>query len=457
MMKVFSLFALIILFPFYLWAHVIDIAQRGAKNDGLTDNTLCIQDAIDECHKKGGGVVLLSGGGKYLSGTLFLKSYVTLRIGNGTTLLASPRIEDYSEDTHKNMYKSESHMDRCFIYAENANSIVLDGYGTIDGNGFVSNFPRQRPMMIRFKDCRRITLKDLSLVNPAAWVSAWLYCDDITVSGIRIVSRVNRNGDGLDFDGCTNVRVTNSSFDTSDDCICLQTSKPDSPCRNVVVNNCTFTSKWAGIRIGLLSRAEISSVTVSNCTFNDIDDAGLKIQQNEGGCMSDMIFSNLVMKNVPRPVFMTFCKQRACVDAPKEQLDSLNYMKRFFFTNFIVNNDGLDKNSVFLFSGIPGHYIEDVYLNGIYFNIAGGGTEEEAERKNIPEFDLNSMKNHWPEYRCLGGVLPASGFYLRHVRGINFSNVIVKTKEKEVRPLVKEENVSGLKTFNLEKQYSAAE
>ena len=67
------------------------------------------------------------------------------------------------------------------------------------------------------------------------------------------------------------------------------------------------------------------------------------------------------------------------------------------------------------------------------------------------------MKNHWPEYRCLGGVLPASGFYLRHVRGINFSNVIVKTKEKEVRPLVKEENVSGLKTFNLEKQYSAAE
>ena len=138
MMKVFSLFALIILFPFYLWANVIDIAQRGAKNDGLTDNTLCIQDAIDECHKKGGGVVLLSGGGKYLSGTLFLKSYVTLRIGNGTTLLASPRIEDYSEDTHKNMYKSESHMDRCFIYAENANSIVLDGYGTIDGNGFVS-------------------------------------------------------------------------------------------------------------------------------------------------------------------------------------------------------------------------------------------------------------------------------------------------------------------------------
>lgn len=449
-MKVFSLSALILLLAqFSLMANVINIAQRGAKNDGVTDNTLFIQGAIDECHKNGGGVVLLSGGGKYLSGTLFLKSNVTLHIGNGTTLLASPRIADYSKNTHKIMYKNETHMDRCFIYAENANSIALDGYGTIDGNGFMSNFPQQRPMLIRFKDCQKITLKDLSLVNPAAWVSAWLYCDDITVNGIRIVSRVNRNGDGLDFDGCTNVRVTNSSFDTSDDCICLQTSKLDFPCKNIVINNCTFTSKWAGIRVGLLSRGEISSVTVSNCTFNDIEDSGLKIQQNEGGCMSDMIFSNLVMKNVPRPVFMTFCKQRACVDAPKDKLDTLNYMKRFFFTNFMINNEAIDKQTLFLFSGIPDHCIEDIYLNGIYFNIPGGGTKDEARRKNIPEFDLNSMKNHWPEYSCLGGVLPASGFYIRHVRSINLSNVIVSNKEKEMRPLIKKEDVSDIKIYNV--------
>jgi len=66
----------------------------------------------------------------------------------------------------------------------------------------------------------------------------------------------NDNGDGLDFDGCQGVRVSNSAFDTSDDSICLQTSRPDRPCRDVTISNCIFVSQWAGIRIGLLSRGD---------------------------------------------------------------------------------------------------------------------------------------------------------------------------------------------------------
>lgn len=147
---------------------------------------------------------------------------------------------------------------------------------------------------------------------------------------LTIHSRANHNGDGLDFDGCQNVRVSNCAFDTSDDSICLQASRQDRPCRDVVITNCSFCSKWAGIRIGLLSRGNIENVTVSNCIFKDIQDSGLKIQVCEGGIMQNMTFSNLVMTNVPRPIFMTFCQQRACCDAPEEmapmQLRRRSYM-----------------------------------------------------------------------------------------------------------------------------------
>ena len=187
----------------------------------------------------------------------------------------------------------------------------------------------------------------------------------------------------------------------------------------------------------------ISHVTVNNCTFNDIEDSGLKIQQNEAGGMSDMVFTNLVMNNVPRPIFMTFCKQRACVDEPLDSLDELKYMKRFMFDNIIINNEELDKNSCFVFSGIPTNYIEDVSLSNVMFVTSGGGTKEDAKRKNIPEFDLISMKNHWPEYRCLGGALPAKGIYARYVRNLHVSNFKFVSKAYDARKLIVTHDVKG--------------
>ena len=127
---------------------VVDIALLGAKNDGKTLNTAIIQAAIDDCSISGGGTVYVAGGGKYLTGTIYMKSFVTLHIDNGTTLLASSNISDYTDDTHKNMYKNEPHMDKCLIFAHNAESFAFEGHGTIDGNGYRDNFSQQRPMMM---------------------------------------------------------------------------------------------------------------------------------------------------------------------------------------------------------------------------------------------------------------------------------------------------------------------
>ncbi len=350
--KRFFLVGILFILTINLSAKVYSVVDFGAINDGKTISTIAIPKAIDLCTKEGGGTVLLTGGGKYMSGTVYLKDNVTLHIDNGTALPGSNRYSDYSTDTHKNMYKNEPHLNRCFIFAKDAKSIAIEGNGTIDGNGNRADsiFVDERPMLMRFMNCSNIHLADINIVNPAAWTSAWLYWDDITVTGIKIQSRVNWNGDGLDFDGCTNVRVSNCSFDNSDDCICLQTSRPDKPCRDIVISNCLFSTKWGGIRIGLLSRGDFSSVTVTNCTFRNIDDSGLKIQMNEGGEMKNMIFSNLVMENVPRPVFMTFCQQRACVDSPME-LAPMKAMHNFIFQNMIIDNSKLNKNATFFVTG----------------------------------------------------------------------------------------------------------
>lgn len=437
-----------------------NVAQMGAEADGVTLSTKIIQKAIDECSASGGGVVLLDGGGSFVSGTLYMKSHVTLRIESGTTLLASPHIDDFGTDTHKNMYRNESNLDRAFIFARNAHNFAFEGCGTINGNGSVENYPKTpytplkpstvlRPMMMRFVECSNIRMNDINLVDPAAWTTAWLYCDDISITGISISSRVNGNGDGLDFDGCTNVRVINSNFDNSDDCICLQTSRIDKPCKYVTISNCTFCTQWAGIRIGLLSRSEISNVTVANCTFRDINDSGLKIQQNEGGFMKNMLFTNLVMENVPRPIYMTFCQQRACTDVPEGTYEPLQSMSGFMFSNILVDNSELDENSVFVFTGLPGYLIEDVTMNDIHFIISGGGTKEQADRKDIPELTTEVMGVRWPEYLRFGGALPSSAIFARHIKNLSIDNFTVKFISPDARPLVYQEDAPGINITNL--------
>ena len=64
-----------------------DVTRYGAKPDGKSDNTAAIQKAIDDCAAKGGGRVLVPGGGTYVTYTLNLKNNVDLHIDRGATLL----------------------------------------------------------------------------------------------------------------------------------------------------------------------------------------------------------------------------------------------------------------------------------------------------------------------------------------------------------------------------------
>jgi hypothetical protein len=422
---------------------IFDIREYGAVGDSVRVNTAEIQAAIDACSQGGGGTVRVDAG-VYRTGTVTLKDNTHLEVCPGAVLQGSPDISDYPPGHGKHMYR-ERVMGRCLLFADGARNIGISGSGTIDGNGAV--FPnegdsnRNRPMLIRFMNATGIRVRDVTLSAPASWTSAWLYCRDIVVDGITIHSRVRGNGDGLDFDGCTNVRVSNSAFDTSDDSICLQTSRPDRPCRDITVTNCTFCSKWAGMRIGLLSRGDFENVCVSNCTFRDIDDAGLKIQVCEGGTMRNMSFSNLTMQNVPRPIFMTLGQQRCCVDAPDE-LPPIGRIQRLRFSDFVVDNSELGLDSHIVLTGVPDGIIEDITLSGIDLISAGGASEEVAAVEGVPELTPDNLDGWWPEYRCFNRILPASGLYARHVHRLGCHNLKLRTIKPDARPVIVMEDVT---------------
>lgn len=444
---------------------VYNVADYGAKGDGFTKDTLAIQRAIDKCSEAGGTVYFPNG--RYLMGTIYMKSGVTLKLEVRATLLGSPELSDYAPDTHYNRYDNEPFMDRCLIYSHDIEDICIEGPGTIDGQGgcfFDENNPyAPHPMLMRFLKCRNIRLAGFKVRMPAGWSTAFLECGNVVADSLDILSR-HSNGDGLDFDSCRNVIVSNCRFDTSDDSICLQNSVKDRPSRNITVTNCIMTSKWAAVRIGLLSSGDFEHVTFSNCIFHDIRCSGFKIQSTEGGTIRSMVFQNIVMRNVARPLFLTFNHCHIGAGAPAKPPETGGISSLRFENIKAVYDPGFkpDPAAGIVIMGTPGHYIKNIDLSGIEFIAPGGWEEEMPDAEAIPE-----LMDCRPESFVFKRI-PAYGIYARHVKGLRIRDVRLGYDRTDLRPPVflddvRDSELSGIwarvdpKTDLLVKRHNSAD
>ena len=445
-------------------SHSIYYAKTfGAAADGTTLDTVAIQTAIDTCNSDGGGKVVLEGG-IFLSGTIYLKSNVDLNISISAKLLGSFDHNMYPIDTHHNRYIDEPDMDRCFIYAEDATNISITGEGEICGNG--SNFPLNggiaRPMMIRMLRCKYIRLKGLRLREAAGWTTAFLDSENIWVEDLDISAQTNFNGDGLDFDGCKNVFISNCRIDGSDDNICLQASSREYPVKNVHIVNCSLSSVCAGIRIGLKSVGDISNVVIQNCTFENVWREGIKIESSEGGKIENVMVNNLVMHNVRRPLY--FLCNNTIAGRGIDTYPEIGQLRGVTITNVRITEDYEMKNTHFRFDqdvmGTPHfngiridahseHKIASILLQNIDYQVLGGVKAEEIPAEYPEVFDCRTVQ----EARGSGNYYPTwsrTAFMdIRNVTDIQIENIRLTSNELDERIPVIVENCSGITQSNI--------
>lgn len=404
--------------------NIFDVTDYGAKGDGVTKDTTAIQQAIDACNLAGGGKVLLKGG-QFVSGGLYLKSNVFLEIDASAILRASGEIADYGENTHHNRYRNETALDRCFLFAEDAENIGIMGLGQINGNG--EAFPNEgsiyRPMLLRFLRCRHIHLTDIRLYNAAAWTTAFLDSEDIYVDGVDIWNEKQYNGDGLDFDGCSHVFVSDCRLRGTDDNLCLQSSSTNYPVEDIHIENCEFSSLCAAVRIGLKSIGHISGVVISNCTFHNVWREGIKIECTEGGSISDIVVRGIVMKNVSRPVWLLLNNRFEPDDfgssVELNEMPAIGYMGKILLSDMVITDGEEMRNTHYRFGndvmGSPRfggmridacatHPIEGLIMKNIIYTAIGGVKKTEIpteypevlDRMEIPEGC--SSENYYPDW-----------------------------------------------------------
>ncbi|KAA6351103.1 Endo-polygalacturonase [termite gut metagenome] len=452
-----------------------DVYDYGAKGDGKTMDTQAIQAAIDNCYQSGGGKVCLYGG-SFLSGTIYLKSHVSLYIENGATLLGSRHQKDYPVTASKYpSYHGTYLTNRMLIYAEDADNIVIEGNGTIDGQGedFVDidrlEALKERPRIIHLRKCKNIKIRDVTLCNSASWVQSYMLCENLFIDGITVDSRENvdltkarfadapgRNTDGLDLVDCRNVRVANCYINSGDDGICLKSFSRKEACRNITITNCVITTNASGIKIGTESVGGFQDITITNCTIYDTRLGGIDIMCVDGAKIERVLVSGITLRNINGTAIFVRLGNRGRMHR-MDETPGIGSIKDILFQN--IYGVGIERYGCSI-TGVPGIPVENVVLSNINLVFKGGDSpflfQGEAEHfvKELSIDDVPDVPQKHPRGDMFGK-LPAYGFYVRHANNIEFNGLRLDTAEKEKRPALVMDNVNSLTVNRLSAKASS--
>lgn len=418
----------------------IDITKVGAK-ESLKDNAPMIQRAIDKVSAAGGGIVVVPAG-EFVTGPLELKSGVELHLMMGAKLLGYPDSTAYRK-AHI-VSDGKKYKDSGLIYAYQQKNIAITGLGTIDGQGGHVAFktkmdPGNRPMILLFRECRDIVVKDVTLQNSAHWTQLYTECEGVRVSGIKVYSHCNYNNDGIDIES-SDVVVTNCIFDCEDDAICLK-SLPEKICENISISNCVAATNCNAVKLGTASVGGWRNVCISNITVRHASEdnfrrwqtrltgitapvtviSGIAVEVVDGGVAENINISNIAMTDVQTPIFIRMARRR------ESSRPGGSYMRGITISNVTAESESMMSCSI---TGVPGLYPENIYLSNIDITAPGGGTVEDGLRA-VPEAERS-----YPENRNLGHVMPAGGLYMRHVNNVYIDNMRFHFRKRDARPLI---------------------
>lgn len=393
-------------------AAVVDMKKAGADAGGKRLNTVLINKTIDKLNADGGGTLFFPAG-TYLTGSIRMKSNITLQLEAGATLLFSDNFDDYLPFVEMRyegvMMKSFSPL----IYAVDAENITVKGEGKLDGQGkkwwmeffkvmvdlrdngvrevnkyqsmwdnandvkslyaetnedYVSTLQRRffRPPFIQPVRCKNVKIEGVTIVNSPFWTVNPEFCENVVVDGITINNPPSPNTDGINPESCKYVRISNSHITVGDDCITiksgrdLQARKINVPCEDITITNCTMLSGHGGVVIGSEMSGSVRNITISNCVFDGTDRGiRLKSTRGRGGIVENIRVNNIVMRNIKQEAIILDLMYSNMPDEP------LSDRTPVFRNIHISNLTGVDVNKPVYVRGLPESPITDITISNI--------------------------------------------------------------------------------------------
>ncbi len=451
------------------------ITNHGAIGDGKTLNTKAIQKTIDITNLNGGGKVIVPEG-KYLTGTIVLKSNVHLEVQKNAIILGSKDPGHYRSldmQERPESPKKDDNSQLALIVAYKADNISISGPGTIDGQGRElalnidslhhsgividpdystwANRPNEkmRPKLIRFSACKNITISRTNFRNSASWGLSFELCTNLTLNRLNIYNRAYWNNDGMDITDSKNVRVTNCIVNSADDGICLKSYYPGYSNDSIYIANCTIRSGASAIKFGTASYGGFKNVTIENIKIFDTFRSAIALESVDGGIIENINIKNIIAENTGNAIFIRLGHRDGSKPGIVRNIHLKDIKVQIPFGRPDIDYDirapepGHHNPFPCSITGIPGHYIQNVVLENIEITYPGRSSKGQAyfPISRLDQFP-EKIKNY-PEFSMFGE-LPSWGFYVRHTKNIQMKRVTLQLEDYEFRPALIFDDVKGI-------------
>ena len=394
----------------------------GIRSDGETLNTRSIQFAIDYVAAKGGGRLVFDVG-RYLTGSIHLKSGVTLALKEGSVLLGSLNPFDYDKK-----------LVTALIFAYDQHDVAIEGKGVIDGQGrqlafnvtdlyhkglIKDLFRNDRPeveiraMIINFRGCRNATIKGVTIRNSASWVQTYDQCVNLHLDSLYVDSKAFWNNDGIDIVDCDSTSVTNSYIDAADDAICLKSHDVAKFCNNILISNNVLRSSANAIKFGTASFGGFRNIRIiDNKTFDTYRSA-IALEAVDGGFVENVEVDGLTGINIGHAIFLRIGERQKGRKGRLENIRIRNVKVEIAFGKpdagyeYEGPIEDMPRNiSPIVIAGMPDALISRVLLENVEVQYPGGGNSLFA-RLDLDSLDrVPERPEAIPTFRCSGSCRP---------------------------------------------------
>ncbi len=335
-------------------AQEFSILSYGAKNDGITDCTDAFAQAIAACNQAGGGKVIVPQG-KFLTGSIHLRSNVNLHLEKNAVILFSTDPKKYLPLVYTRWEGVELMNYSPLIYAYEQENIAVTGEGVLDGQGANENWwswkgnkddgwkpgmPNQkkartqlmemaeknvpvnerifgeghylRPSFIQPYQCKNILISGVTFKDSPMWFIHPTLSENITIENVTVIGH-GPNNDGCDPESSKDILIKGCKFDTGDDCIAIKSGRNTDgrrvnvPSENIIIQNCEMKDGHGGVVLGSEISGSVRNIFVEDCVMDSPNlDRALRFKTNSvrGGVIENFFARRITVGEVAEAVIL---------------------------------------------------------------------------------------------------------------------------------------------------------